>query len=181
MSEKDLIKACQNNNRKAQEMLYRKYFVLVKSICLRYTHDEDKLISIINDSFLKIFKGIQKYQATGSFEGWIRRTSFNALSDYFRKDNRYTKVTSFEIPEQSHNSEAIEDLYYADLLDIVNTLPPTTQTVFKKYAIEGYTHKEIGDSLGFSDGTSKWHLFEARKKLKNILKNRDLKVISNVG
>lgn len=181
MSEKDLIKACQNNDRKAQEMLYRKYFVLVKSICLRYTQDEDKLVSIINDSFLKVFKGIKKYNSTGSFEGWIRRTSFNALSDYFRKDNRYTKVTSFEITEQAQESEAIDDLYYADLLEIVDMLPDMTKVVFRKYAIEGYTHKEIGEALGFSDGTSKWHLFEARKKLKNILKNRGSKIMSNVG
>ncbi len=181
MSEKELIKGCQKNNRKAQEMLYRKYFALVKSLCLRYTQDEDKLISIINDSFLKIFKGISKYEAKGSFEGWVRRTAFNALSDYFRKDNRYTKVTNFDIPEQSQNSEAIVDLYYSDLLDIIELLPETTKTVFKKYAIEGYTHKEIGENLGFSDGTSKWHLFEARKKLKNILKNREDKILSNVG
>lgn len=178
MTEKDLIKACQNNNRKAQEMLYRRYFGIVKSICLRYTQDEDKLISIINDSFLKIFKGVSNYKATGSFEGWIRRTSFNALSDYFRKDNRYTKNTSFEVPEQSQESEAIDDLYYADLLDVIETLPETTRVVFKKYAIEGYTHREIGESMGFTDGTSKWHLFEARKKLKNILKSRGIKKMS---
>ncbi len=181
MTEIELIKGCQNNERKAQEMLYRKYFGIVKSICLRYTQDEDKLISIINDSFLKVFKGISNYQATGSFEGWLRRTSFNALSDYFRKDNRYTKHTSFDIPEQSQNSEAIVDLYYADLLDVVDMLPETTKVVFKKYAIEGYTHKEIGECMGFSDGTSKWHLFEARKKLKNILKSRGSKIMGYVG
>lgn len=181
MTEKELIKACKKNDRKAQEMLYRKYFNMVKSICIRYTQDDDKLISIINDSFLKIFKGIINYQATGSFEGWIRRTSFNALSDYFRKDNRYTKNTSFLVPEQSSNSEAISDLYYADLLDMVDILPETTKLVFKKYAIEGYTHKEIGESLGFSDGTSKWHLFEARKKLKNILKTRGANNIGYAG
>lgn len=181
MTEKELIKACKNNDRKAQEMLYRKYFSIVKSICLRYTQDEDKLVSIINDSFLKVFKGVKGYESTGSFEGWIRRTSFNALSDYFRKDNRYTKNTSFEIPEQRQESEAIDDLYYADLLELIDNLPETTRHVFKKYAIEGYTHREIGEALGFTEGTSKWHLFEARKKLKNVLQTRGSKYVGNVG
>ena len=181
MTEKELIKACKNNDRKAQEMLYRRYFSIVKSICLRYTQDEDKLVSIINDSFLKVFKGVQGYESTGSFEGWIRRTSFNALSDYFRKDNRYTKNTSFEIPEQRQESEAIDDLYYADLLEIIDNLPETTRSVFKKYAIEGYTHREIGEALGFTEGTSKWHLFEARKKLKNVLQTRGNKYMGYVG
>jgi len=181
MTEQELIKACKKNDRKAQELLYRQYFGIVKSICLRYTQDEDKLISIINDSFLKVFKGIVSYQSTGSFEGWIRRTSFNALSDFFRKDNRYTKNTSFEIPEQTQKSEAIDDLYYADLLDLVDSLPEITRAVFKKYAIEGYTHKEIGEAMGFTDGTSKWHLFEARKKLKTILRKRGSKYIGHVG
>lgn len=171
MSEKDLIKGCKANDRKAQEALYRRYFPIVKSLCLRYTKDEDSLISIINDGFMKVFKGINQYKSQGSFEGWLRRTAFNALSDHFRKENRYLKRTSFDVPEQSQEVQALADLFYADLLVMVDDLPETTAIVFKKYAIEGYTHKEIGESLGLSDGTSKWHLFEARKKLKVLLKN----------
>ncbi len=182
MTEKDLIAGCKSNDRKAQEALYRRYFPVVKLLCLRYTQEEDRLISIINDGFMKVFKGINKYKSKGSFEGWIRRTAFNALSDYFRKENKYLKNTSFEVPEQRQQEEALADLFYADLLVMVDDLPETTAKVFTKYAIEGYTHKEIGKSLGFSDGTSKWHLFEARKKLKAQLKNtKGHKLHSHVG
>jgi len=182
MTEKDLIAGCKSNDRKAQEALYRRYFPVVKSLCLRYTQDEDRLISIINDGFMKVFKGINQYKSKGSFEGWIRRTAFNALSDYFRKENKYLKKTNFEVPERGQKEEALADLFYADLLVMVDDLPEMTARVFTKYAIEGYTHKEIGESLGFSDGTSKWHLFEARKKLKAQLKNtKGHKLYSYVG
>ena len=68
MTEKDLIAGCKSNDRKAQEALYRRYFPVVKLLCLRYTQEEDRLISIINDGFMKVFKGINKYKSKGSFE-----------------------------------------------------------------------------------------------------------------
>ena len=181
MTEQEIIQGCKNNKRVAQEALYKKYLPLVKSLCMRYTRDEDRMISIINDGFLKVFKGIHKYKATGSFEGWIRRIAFNALSDYFRKENKYLKNTFFEVPESGQQGEAITDLFFADLVELLDVLPETTSVVFKKYAIEGYTHKEIGAILGFSDGTSKWHVFEARKKLKELIKTRGNKLYGYVG
>ena len=96
ISQKDeiLVKGCIANNRSAQEGLYRKYFDIAKRMCIRYTQDEDVLITVINDGFLRIFKNISKYEGKGSFEGWIKRLIFNALSDYFRKENRCFKAPS---------------------------------------------------------------------------------------
>lgn len=181
MTEQEIIQRCKENDRRGQEALYRRYFPVIKSMCLRYTQDEDRLVTIMNNGFLKVFKGIKSFEGKGSFEGWIRRTAFNALSDFFRKENKYIKNTFFEVPDKGQQSEALADLFYADLLEVVEGLPETTAAVFKKYAIEGYTHKEIGQSLGFTDGTSKWHLFEARKKLKELLKNKGNKLYGYVG
>lgn len=181
MTEKEIILACKQNDRRAQEALYRQYFPLVKSICLRYTQDEDRLVTIINNGFLKVFKGIKDYTFSGSFEGWVRRVVFNAMCDFFRKENKYLKNTSFDVPEKSQQSEALSDLYYADLIDVVEKLPNKTGDVFKKYAIEGYNHREIGEALGMSEGTSKWHLFEARKQLKKLLKLKGNKLYGYVG
>jgi len=176
-----MIKRCIANDRRGQEALYRHFLPVIKSMCLRYTQDEDRLITIINNGFLKVFKGLHQYKATGSLEGWIRKTVFHALSDFFRKENRYLKNTYFEVPDKGQQGEALIDLFYADLVDVVEELPETTAAVFKQYAIEGYTHKEIGERMGFSDGTSKWHVFEARKKLKMLLKNKGNKLYGYVG
>lgn len=173
MEEKLLIQACCKNDRRAQEYLYRHYFPTIRRMCERYTKDEDQLVNIVNNGFLKVFKGIGSYSGSGSFEGWIRRTVFHALSDYFRKENKYTKNTFFEVPETAQQSEALQDLYFLDLMDLVEDLPDATCQVFKMYAIDGYTHKEIGKRMNMSDGTSKWHLHEARKKLKLMIMKRD--------
>lgn len=180
MTEQEIIQACKRNDRKAQELLYRNYFVLVKSLCLRYTQDEDQLIIVINDSFLKVFKNIHQYQARGSFKAWIRKIAYHAVCDYFRKENKYLKNIFFQSKDQPVATEAIHDLYYADLMDVVKRLPQVTREVFVKYAVEGYTHKEIAAQLGFSDGTSKWHLFQARKKMKELLEQQN-NYIGNAG
>jgi RNA polymerase sigma-70 factor (ECF subfamily) len=58
---------------------------------------------------------------------------------------------------------------------MVDTLPPASAEVFKLYAIEGFSHAEIGEQLGISDGTSKWHLATARQKLKQLIHQHDLR------
>lgn len=173
LSDKDLIAGCLENNRRHQEALYRKFFPKMISMCYRYTTDRDKAMIIVNDGFLKVFKKLDTFQNKGSFEGWIRRIVFNSLSDYFKKENRYLKFLILEERDQAQVSNSSDNLYYEDLLTLVEQLPFATSEVFKLYAIEGYTHKEIGKKLNISDGTSKWHLSEARKKLK-VLINRNL-------
>lgn len=143
-------------------------------MCRRYTQDEDQLISIINDGFLKVFKRIGSYEAKGSFEGWVRRLVFTSLSDFFRKENKYLKFMIFDTPDTVMRSDSEETLYYQDIIKLMDRLPEKTREVFHKYAIEGYTHKDIGAEMNISEGTSKWHLSEARKKLQQLLFERKI-------
>lgn len=169
-----IIEGCRANDRRYQEELYRTFFNKMLAMCRRYTQDEDQQISIINDGFLKVFKKIDTFKGEGSFEGWVRRLVFTSLSDYFRKENKYLKFMIFDTPDSELKSESEESLYYQDIIKLVDRLPGKTKSVFYKYAIEGYTHKDIGKELGISEGTSKWHLSEARKKLQQLLKERKI-------
>ena len=171
---RSLIEGCKANNRQSQEMLYRKFFDKMLSMCRRYTQDEDQQITIINDGLLKVFKKIDHFNYEGSFEGWVRRLVFTSLSDYFRKENKYLKFMIFETQDAQLPSDSEESLYYQDVIELVKLLPDKTRNVFQKYAIEGYTHKDIGTELGISEGTSKWHLSEARKKLQKLLSERKI-------
>jgi len=173
-SYRQLIEGCKANDRQSQERLYRLFFDKMLSMCRRYTQDEDQQITIINDGFLKVFKKIDQYSYEGSFEGWVRRLIFTSLSDYFRKENKYLKFMIFEKEDTPISALPEESLYYLDVIELVNLLPNRTKEVFQKYAIEGYTHKDIGEELGMSSGTSKWHLSEARKKLQSLLKERKI-------
>lgn len=164
----DMIKLCTQNDRKGQEYIYRCFFSSMHRMCLKYTHDEDELISIINDGFLKAFKKIEQFQFNGSFEGWLRRVVFSTLADYFRKKNR--GVAFLEIQDNgATDAEALNKLYFEDLISYLHVLPETTKKVFIKFHLEGYAHNEIAEDLRISEGTSKWHVFQARQILKDHL------------
>ena len=136
-------------------------------MCLRYTTDDNLICEIINDAFLHTFKNIQKFEGRGSLEGWIRRITFHALADYFRKENKQIKfllVDDYEPMAIAQNNQDLE-CDYDDLLSKIDSLKGRFRDIFIKYAIEGYNHREIGEELDISEGTSKWYLAEARKKL----------------
>lgn len=171
-----IIKGCIRNKRGAQEKLYKMFFPKMIAMVYRYTRDDDKAMMILNDGFLKVFKKIQDFEGKGSFEGWVRKLVFTSISDFFRKENKYLKLLIFEETEKVSDQLVLDKLFYDDLLKLINHLPGNTHKVFHLYAIEGYIHKEIAEKLNISEGTSKWHLSEARKKLKQLIYNTSTKL-----
>jgi len=148
------------------------------SMCLRYTKDQETAMEIVNNGMLRVFQKIDKYSQTGSLEGWIRKICYHAVSDYFKKHSKYLQFLVFDTDTYATEAKPDEkspeeNLYYADLVELVTRLPENTEKVFTLYAIEGYTHREIADMLDLSEGTSKWHLNSARKKLKEMLAYRE--------
>ena len=170
-SDKELVAGCLDNDRFCQEMLYRKYFNSMIRMCLRYTQDKTVAMEIVNRGFLRAFTKLHTFAFSGSLEGWIRRLVFHSLSDYFRRENN-KKIHFLDLEERDAavEEEALDQLYLEDIMKLVEQLPDATQQVFYLYAIEGYTHPEIGARLGISVGTSKWHLSNARKKLKQLIR-----------
>jgi RNA polymerase sigma-70 factor (ECF subfamily) len=169
----NIIEGCVNNDRKCQELLYRQFFDTMFGMCIRYTRDEDLAMQIVNDGFLRVFKKIDQFRFEGSLEGWIRRLVFHALSDHYRKVNRECKFIDIEKAARVGQREQIlSNLYLQDVYKLISNLPDATRAVFELYALEGYKHAEIGDQLGISEGTSKWHLSNARKLLKEMIASR---------
>jgi len=164
--DEQIIQGCIANDRRSQEILYRYFFPKLLSMCRRFTSDEDRQISIINDGMLKVFSNFRQFEGTGSLEGWIRRIVFNSLSDHFRRDRKYIKSMLMEEKDRVFRPEALSKLYYEDLMTMVESLPGMMQNVFKCYELYGYSHKEIGEVYQISEGTSKWHLSKARERLR---------------
>lgn len=169
-SEQEIIEGCLANKRYYQEVLFRKYFPTMMAMCIRYTKSEDVAMLIINDGFLKVFKQIGTYSGKGSFEGWIRRICFRCLSDHFRKEKSYLKFMVYEDREKSEGAAVLDNIYYEELIGLLKKLPASTERVFRLYAIDGFKHREIAELLNISEGTSKWHLSEARAALKKLIK-----------
>ena len=168
----ELVRGCIENNRVAQEQLYKQFHGSMASICMRYTRNEHDAVEVLHTGFLKVFKNIGRFDVSkASLYTWIRTIMVNTAIDFLRQKSRwYVSHGDLEkIEEGGIEPDAIQRLSVQELLKLVQQLPPATQAVFNLYVIEGYTHKEIGSLLDISDGTSKWHLSEARRLMQQYL------------
>ncbi len=165
----DIITACKTNNPIAQERLYKHYFALMYTICKSYSEDQQTIVSLINEGFLKIFLNIQSFDhEKGSFEGWAKRIITNTAIDYARTQKNKNKFISLDddqrgeqaLHQHPHNHAEEEVLY------LIKKLPAVTQKVFSLHIFKGYSHKEISQMLDIAESTSRWHVAEARKNLK---------------
>jgi RNA polymerase sigma-70 factor (ECF subfamily) len=168
-----LIDGCLRQQRSAQEKLYKLFYPKMLSMVRRYIDDEMQAEEVMNNGYLRAFQKLHQYNFQGSFEGWLRKIIFHAVSDYVKQNCKYSeKVVLIEKDEMVHKDHA-DKLYYNELLKMVHSLPDATRNVFNMYVMEGFTHKEIGNILGISEGTSKWHLSEGRRLLKDKIEKQN--------
>ncbi len=163
----DLILECQNNKRKAQKELYKRYAPLLLGICVRYAKDSSEAEDVLQEGFIKIFDKIHLYNNKGSFEGWMRRLMVNtAISNYRKNLKRYYKVDVEEPHIQSISQDWSKcDYTKEELMQVIRSLPNGYRMVFNLYAIEGYKHKEIAKLLEIDETTSKSQYSRAKKQL----------------
>lgn len=160
------------NDRKAQELLYKQFYGSMIAICMRYTRHEEDALEVLHNGFLKVFKHLSSYDAgKASLYTWIKTIMVNSAIDFIRARQKFKNQVELKETHEagSIDNDAIQRMGSAELLQLIQKLPMATQTVFNLYVIEGYNHREIGSILGISDGTSKWHLSEARRLLKQLL------------
>ncbi len=167
ISETELIKLCQRKRAKGQRLLYNKYYRSLLGICMRYAKSKDEAEDILQMGMIRVFKSIDSYTGSGSFEGWMKRIIVNIAVDNFRKNNKH--YYHQDIDEINGYSALVEELptniEVKEILSTVQQLPDGYRMVFNLFAIEGFTHKEIATKLRISENTSKTQLFKARKSL----------------
>jgi RNA polymerase sigma-70 factor (ECF subfamily) len=140
-------------------------------VCLRYAGTSEEAQDILQEGFIKIFKKLGTFRGEGSFEGWIRRIFVNTAIEHFRRKKYLAPVTEKEENTMEGNYlSVLDNLAERDIMDLVQKLSPGYRTVFNMYVVEGYTHKEIGDMLGISEGTSKSQLSRAKVILQDMVK-----------
>jgi RNA polymerase sigma factor (sigma-70 family) len=165
--ENELIAGCINKDRKMQEMLYHRFSSRMYAVCLRYCTDAEEARDLLQDGFIKIFKNLKNFRGEGSFEGWIRRIFVNTAIEHFRKSlKRFCVAEPHEILIEDVAWNVLDQLAAKDIIKMIHELSPGYRQVFNMYVIEGYSHKDIGDILGISEGTSKSQLARAKRILK---------------
>lgn len=168
-----IIEGCLKGKRQAQQRLYQKFYNQVFGVCLRYASDRLEAKSLVNSTFLKVFKSLQQFDKKGAFGAWLSRIAINVSIDHVRKQNRYRQHTTTvsEMSEVAANEEILSKMATEDIIECIQKVSPTSRTVFSLYVIDGYKHGEIAEMLGISVGTSRWHLSNAKKELQELLKN----------
>jgi RNA polymerase sigma-70 factor (ECF subfamily) len=170
-SDEALLEGCLKENRLAQKYLYQRYGGYMLGVCMRYAKNRDEAMEMLNMAFFKVFKSINQYNGNGSLKAWMAKVVLHASIDWVRSQVNYRKRMDFDTEREIPiDNDALQQLAVEDLYEKIQQLPASCRMVFSLYAIEGYTHREIGEMLDISEGTSKWHLSEAKKKLKSILK-----------
>lgn len=174
--DEQLISQCIRGERKAQLRLYDQCYSYMMSICIRYCKDKQEAGARLNLSFLKVLQHLDQFDQQGSFKAWVSKITLRSIIDEFRSQHKHYErnvyfgemTNGMEIPSEQDSRIAREtDIAY--LMNIISRLPAMDKEVFNLFAIDGYGHKEIASMLKISEGTSKWHVHEARKKIREAL------------
>lgn len=181
MVNEEIIQACIKKERKAQFELFKLCYGFLMAICRRYYSNKEDSEAILNKAFLKILDNLKKYRTEVPFKLWIRRIMINTIIDEFRKEKKYREQMQFsESPVEENNSELnIADLKLdaAYLYKMLDELPDMSRKVFCLFAIDGFKHSEIAVQMEISEGTSKWHVSNARSLLREMLEKIEKKTL----
>ena len=175
MTEQDLIKGCQRGKAKYQRQLVLRYSPMLMTVARRYATDGHTAQDILQDAFIRILQYIDRYQPTGSFEGWMRRIVINVALRALEKSKKIRWQNPDDVPSQmpSLSPQVYSHLGAEALIELVNRLPDGSRQVFNLYVIEGFDHKEIGQLLGISASTSRSQLLRARQRLQELIVQRE--------
>lgn len=169
---RQLIEDCVQKKRKAQHRFFKSFYGSMFAVCMRYAENREEAEDMVLEGFVKIFDHLEKYQHTGSFEGWMKTIMINTAIDYQRKYKKMNELVSCEEVSEAVFSNAesnvISKMSSDELLKLVQELPPMSKNVFNLFVFDGFSHTEIADMLQIKEGTSFWHLNNAR----NILKEK---------
>ena len=168
-----LIEGCKKNDRKAQGLLYSKFYVQMAALCARYVSNQQDAAQVLNDGFLKVFRKIHSYDAAkAGLSTWIGKIMINTAINFLRTNKIiYASDESAIAEEAAIETSIIQKLDAEELRSLIRQLPKATQLVFNLYTVDAFNHREIAEMLGISEGTSKWHLSEARKQLRKSIES----------
>jgi RNA polymerase sigma-70 factor (ECF subfamily) len=181
---KKIIEGCLRNDRRSQEELFKLFYGKMLPVCMRYMPDRDTAQEVLQEGFIKVFEKLGAFDFKGSFEGWIRRIIANTAIDAIRKSKRDPYLTDNDNDFKLGASDPMverEEAEFTDLkaeiaMEAIQKLSPAYRTVFNLFVLEDYSHKEIAELLGISEGTSKSNLAKAKMNLQKIVNKKFMNI-----
>ncbi|GAB2620185.1 sigma-70 family RNA polymerase sigma factor [Emticicia sediminis] len=171
----EVVEDCLKGKESAMKTFYEHFHGFALSVCLSYCENRDDALEIMNDGFLKVFKSLDKIENIERIKPWLRRIMINVAIDHFRKNikNQTTQLPENIVEPNFGDTSVYAKLSSEDIMEAVQSLPTNYRLVFNLYAVEGYSHKEIGEMLKMAESTSRANLSLAngllREKLRKML------------
>ena len=173
-TEEKMIKGCINGDRRCQRTLYDRFASKMLGVCMRYAKDRSEAEDMLQEGFIKVFLNISRFRNDGSFEGWIRRIMvFTAINMFNQRNRKFKESLDSEGYDGVYDDQVIERISAREIVALIQQMPEGYRTIFNLYAVEGYTHREIGELLHIAEGTSKSQYSRARHYMQNVLTKHD--------
>jgi RNA polymerase sigma-70 factor (ECF subfamily) len=171
MTEELILQGCRKNDPAAQQLLYQKYSPKMLSVCYRYAKSREDAEDMLQEGFVKIFLQINRYEHKGSLEGWILRVIVHTCINHLKKYKKFNDVVDLAYAANLIiREDNIPGIVQAkQIVESIRALPIGYRTVLNLYAIEGYSHKEIGSMLEIEESTSRSQYTRAKNLLEEIL------------
>ena len=172
-----LVPACRSGDRKAQKRLFDALAPKMMVLCLRYVGERATAEDVLQDGFVSLFSRLDSYSGAGSFEGWARRIFVNTALMHLRETDALKLSDDIGEARSLSTEEAtpVQKIGYRELMALIGRLPADARTIFNMYVIEGYSHKEIAQTLGLNEATSRSKLQRARLRLQEMIKEQETK------
>jgi RNA polymerase sigma-70 factor (ECF subfamily) len=161
-----------------QELYEKLWDKMLRQVCMKYTNDINQARDYCQNGWLKVFNKLDKFEGTGSPDGWISVVIRNNILDELRKrkveyaeeEPEWGRLGKGSLEPQSDEDalETSEGITFDDVIKATQQLSPRYKEVFELY-LQGYKHEEIAEKLGISIGTSKSNVFKSKKRIKDIL------------
>ncbi len=171
MTEQSIIAGCLHNDAASQKELYNKYSPKMLSVCYRFAHNREDAEDMLQEAFIKVFSQIHTFQNKGAFEGWIRRIVVHTCINFLKKNKKISENVDIAYATTIYvKEETVPSIMQAkQVVECIKLLPLGYKTVLNLYAIEGYSHKEIGNLLDIEESTSRSQYTRAKAMLETIL------------
>lgn len=176
MSEEAILQDCMQNDALAQKELYNRYSPKMLAVCYRFAHNREDAEDMLQEGFIKVFLQIHTFRNQGAFEGWIRRIMVHTCINSLKKNKKFIEsVDLIHANSIQVRDEVIPSIVQAkQLIEYIRLLPLGYRTVLNLYAIEGYSHKEIGEMLDVEESTSRSQYTRAKQMLEDILLKKNV-------
>jgi RNA polymerase sigma-70 factor (ECF subfamily) len=170
LGDHELVQRCRQGDARAQKQLYERFASRMLGVCYRYAGNIHEAEDLLQEGFIRAFDRLADFRGEGSLEGWIRRIMVTSALNFLKRERRIREEVDMEAAlQETAASDQLSHIESGELMKLIQQLSPGYRAVLNLFAIEGYSHREIGDMLGIGESSSRSQYTRARQLLQKMI------------